>query len=238
MFGIAGAAMLAILAPLPRWSIAILLGTAGSCTSVGTFLLIGLVKEPFFPRLIVILGVIWVPLAVAYHYIPISPPESRSPELTKTEPQPQPPNLHKAPRIHLNQNPSTPSSPASPVIVVPPVGNLKQRVLGLSSEIIDKLCGWGWESIECAGKITGQAPMQREKRKEWLHELSNVFRWTMLKQVDEARKDLADANFKDAKLDQLVEDVDVDDRNNMDVDPFLIEQIALRLRTLAQQIGR
>jgi hypothetical protein len=136
----------------------------------------------------------------------------------------------------------TPPSPA------PPIGNLRDRALDLSKTIISDLCFAGWQSNECNGLLTGQAPT-RDNRKEWSHARSNVFKWRRLQSVIQLRDEYAQVHFADPTLDQLLSNIDAEEKAYQqqlaahfpvpkppDILVSIIEEIAQRLRVLAGRL--
>jgi hypothetical protein len=120
-------------------------------------------------------------------------------------------------------------------VVMPSYGNLKERALLLSHEILTKL-------IEYETKPTNPniSYMQRER------EQSNVLRHFFLGRVTSLRDELAKFNFKDDRLDHILDQIQGMDQMSKDaptpyistVSEYDWKQIAERLTALAEQVKR
>lgn len=130
-----------------------------------------------------------------------------------------------------------PSQPPQTIIqVAPTFGNLKERAIALSQEIMDDLYSHGWEEgdprrpphsvIEHIQKLEGQQQV------EWCKRRSRFFRARFLERVLGIRDEFAQLHIHDDRLDRFRENTQIDTT----IDPLTIQDVAERLVVLADQI--
>lgn len=210
----------------------------------------------------VIVGTILVTALVIWgnHYL--NPPRTTPPPLaqspTKPIPQPPPkknPSAGSEPKSQPVKHtpPQPPPSPPAPTIVVqlPPMGNLKQRAITLSNEIMRELYRRGWWQRN--GKpnefVVEEMPTTPEGVIEWTNRRSRYFKFRFFDKVLELRNEFAQLHYRDQKLDDFFKYQGVIETANKDfaamrqsqlteypILPQQIEEIAERLKILADQI--
>jgi len=176
--------------------------------------------------------------------------------------KPQPPN---APAIAFDKTPHRPPArprppekeqpqPSQTIIqVAPTYGNIKQRAIALSREIILYLTEHGW-NVPPGSPLYGQPGIQQmptgtEELQQWVHSRSSYFRWTFLPKVLELRNEFAQIHLKDQELDDffsaegMIEETThvIAPRTTQsvlghDILPQRMERIAERLQVLANQV--
>jgi len=87
------------------------------------------------------------------------------------------------------------------------VGNLKQRAIDLSEDIMEDLYMHGWKqySEEDRKKMGGMnlMPNDPESASKWTESRSGYFRWKFIKQALEIRNEFAQLHLRDQRLDDF-----------------------------------
>lgn len=192
---------------------------------------------------------------------PISPytQPTMPPGQTQTVPKPTPIQLAvtpERPRPHRPPESESQKPQQQPVIIqtAPTFGNLKERAITLSQEIMEDLWINGWHSNPVAHVqkppgfiVFQQMPKSYEEQKQWVHSRSNYFHWKFFDRVLDMRNEYAQLHIRDQRLDDFLkhEGVIEDANTHMVVIPppevnFIlpqdIEDVTERLRALADQL--
>jgi len=213
----------------------------------------------------VITGIVWAIMRNMHtHEEPKIAEKPRPPvELPHPEsPKPEPPRIEQPnpkPKPHPKKRPEqpreTPSAPVAPIIQLPSIGNLKERAIDLSNEIMwECLTRRGWRKWQTDpnnhNPFILTMPEDKEGMLKWNISASNRFRARYLKRVADIRKEFADLHLRDEQLDQSFEGIESLDIERQQIghktgNPFMddglilpveIEQIAERLKVLAAQV--
>lgn len=179
-------------------------------------------------------------------------PKDEPPEDSNSKP-PTPPKEHARDKVHRPAIPHKTEPPASvpPIIQLPSMGNLKQRAVELSQEIMQRvLIQRGWRNWDGRDKSVPAMPADQKARENWTINTSHYFRFRFLKRVLDIRQEFADLHLRDTELDDYIHTIEMIDNarqmsdrptGNTTVDnglilPETIEEIAERLIVLANQI--
>jgi hypothetical protein len=177
-----------------------------------------------------------------------------------TSPTPTPP-ASPTPSLEAKASPSpvkrtatTPSPIPRPTITIqlPAMGNIKQRAINLSNEIMDDLFRHGWRSIdhEPPPSYAYARPMPTDPTafNTWMLTRSAHFEFRYLPKVIELRNEFSELHLRDDRLDAFLkyraEQNDTDKivaavggtNREHPILPMDIEMIAERLNALASQI--
>jgi hypothetical protein len=139
--------------------------------------------------------------------------------------------------------------PTQVIIQSPSVGNLKQRAIALSEEIMKDLYSHGWpcRNGSFKGPIMKQMPQDYEGVHKWQEVRSLNFRG-LLGEIHQIRNEFAGFHIIDKNLDDLIKREDTNQMvdkalsmtghksRNMLISPGEIEQFSERLKILAEQI--
>lgn len=137
------------------------------------------------------------------------------------------------------------------VLSVPAVGNLRQRAIELSNEIMEDLHLHGWRvrppKQQGASKhlpVTSRMPTTGEEWKEWSESRSMYFRFRFLARVRSLRDELSQLHLRDRRLDDFLAREDgggsLAAKRRLEqqgsIPPLEIEEIAEILKRLASQL--
>ncbi len=154
-------------------------------------------------------------------------------------------------RVSPTTKPSTPT----PVIIqtAPTFGNIKERAVALSQEIMSDLYRNGWppgpgQQIS-PGFVIQQMPTTGNELSRWIKNRSGYFRWRFFERVLDIRNEFAQLHLRDERLDDffkyqgMIEQANkqmaaIDPQRQIDTPllPQQVEEVAERLRVLAEQI--
>jgi hypothetical protein len=140
-------------------------------------------------------------------------------------------------------------------------GNLKQRAINLSNEIMQDLFNHGWpggfyikkDSSNSTFGLNAKMPTNPKQNQGWIVERSSYFRWKFDKEIRELKNEFSQLHLRDKELDDFFKYLDMQDTSNKrlaELDPSRdphentksiilpqqIESIAYRFQVLAQQI--
>jgi hypothetical protein len=93
-----------------------------------------------------------------------------------------------------------------PVVIqtAPTFGNIKDRAVALSQEIIRDLCLRGWRGRGCQETPPGfvqRMPTTEPEMGQWVRGLSDYFRWRLFERVLDIRNEFAQLHLRDQELD-------------------------------------
>jgi hypothetical protein len=133
-------------------------------------------------------------------------------------------------------NPKLEQQPPQTIIqVAPTFGNLKERAMELSDEIMNDLYLHGWKEYERHGIVSEHWPTDSDKSYEWIVARSNVFRFKFLARVREIRDEFSALHLRNDRLeDGLKEEREMPSPHYLN--PSTIEGISDSLKALAAQI--
>ncbi len=177
-----------------------------------------------------------------------SQPQEPAKKVDKTEksilPEPPPKEL------------DVPLSPSPPPIVMqlPSVGNLKQRAITLSEEIMEDLYRHGWRQYPGRKQESSRMPIQQmptdsEGVMKWTRSRSGYFKFRFFERVLDLRNEFAQLHLRDQELDDFFKYQGMIENANRQLSalpqpqridhpilPQEIERVAERLKILADQI--
>lgn len=149
----------------------------------------------------------------------------------------------------FHQSLTTPPKPDAPSVVIqlPPVGNLKQRAIALSDEIMENLCEHGWgphpssqQLKKWSGRIFETMPKTEEGITQWTRSRSNYFKFRFVKRVIDLRDEFAQLHIREQDLDSFIALYREHPLHLMEdryfILPQKIERVAECLIKLAEQI--
>jgi hypothetical protein len=157
-----------------------------------------------------------------------------------------PPRSHppSPPAIAFDKTPHRPSVRPTPsqqrpqtiIEIAPALGNLRERILTLSQDILNDLYAHGWregvQGIQYRGMMISHMPHTTEELKNWALLRSKYFKHFFLSRAIELRDECAQLHIKNEQLDELLEMEKIADQ----LPTPAIESTAEQLQTLAQQI--
>jgi hypothetical protein len=166
------------------------------------------------------------------------PKLSVQPSIQEPAPRPSPPA-------------SVPTRPA--VQLAPTFGNLKERTLALSQEIMEDLSRHGWREKQPVDRRSPNFHMPDvtdiEGLQKWIQTRSIHFRFRFLNRVIDLRNEFSQLHLRDERLDRFIESEGMIEQANqmmrqqnlagmrqIDILPQQIEEVAERLVVLANQI--
>jgi len=192
----------------------------------------GITRTRLRPLLVVALCLLWVVvLALIAWWINFPTPttvEPASPTPTTVEP--------------ASPTPTTvePASPTLVMVQVPLTGNLRQRTIALSDEIMIDLYRHGWAhgspvpQKEINGQpVLTQMPTTAKEKLKWARTRSDVFRFCFLAKVCELRDEYSQFHLRDQHLEDVLK-YQLQGANFFG--PMDIEMISESLRHLADQL--
>ena len=149
-------------------------------------------------------------------------------------------------------------APTVPPIVIqaPLVGNIKQRSIDLSNEIMEDLYrnGWpqrAWSKLQRTPEVSviSRTPTTAVDSKQWMKIRSSFFRWKFIKRILEIRNEFSQLHLRDQGLDDffnyqgMIEDTNKQlsmtgqpQRIDNFILPQQIESVAESLVALAEQV--
>ncbi len=141
-------------------------------------------------------------------------------------------------------SPTTKQQPPAIIQTAPTFGNLKERAIRLSQEIMEDLYVHGWPQHGWppgSGQqfprelVFRQMPTKEPERGQWDLARTRVFRFMFLPKVLDIRNEFAQLHIRDNQLDDVVRYTEGRPENYIML-PQEIESVAERLKVMADQI--
>lgn len=145
-----------------------------------------------------------------------------------------------------------PETVSKVAIQVQPTGNLRQRALTLSEEIVTDLHRHGW-TVTIPHKpfppeTISPLPTDKKGREQWARSRSEYFRSRFLQRVFDIRKEFSQLHIRDKLLDDFFKSLGIISQEDINrqlgpdqradvILPVEIEEVAMRLQVLADQTG-
>ncbi|HEY2234228.1 MAG TPA: hypothetical protein VGK01_12220 [Candidatus Angelobacter sp.] len=142
----------------------------------------------------------------------------------------------------------------TPTIQLPSIGNIKQRAMALSGEIMDDLYNHGWPGMAAKNPyysnlpVIRRMPLQEPAIGQWMNTRSQYFKFRLLPKIIDIRNEFAELHLRDERLDGFLKYQKMAEDSNKSIaaagyaiqqNPILpqeIEEVAERLKVLSGQI--